>query len=220
MATSLFSDNALTTLVTPVLTTPIAGTPETWNVVATAALPNVTNGMTQFTAVISPSVGFDSNPEVVLVTNTIDSVTFQVQRGYGGTVKRHDIGDILKLVVDASWLNKTEVATDKYISIITSTANPTITVTNALMVDWIIQLNVTSLNLVTSGAVAGTPFWFYLRIIQDPIGSRTIVWPAKIKWPGHIAPTLSTGANKIDRIHFNTYNGGVNIVGRTAGMGY
>ena len=41
-----------------------------------------------------------------------------------------------------------------------------------------------------------------LVLKQDGTGSRTATWPAAVKWPGGTAPTLSTGANKIDIISF------------------
>ena len=39
---------------------------------------------------------------------------------------------------------------------------------------------------------------YFIEIIQDAIGSRTISWPSDVKWPGGTAPTLSTAANAID----------------------
>lgn len=45
-----------------------------------------------------------------------------------------------------------------------------------------------------------------LAMIQDGVGSRTVTWPAAIKWVGGSAPTLSTGANKRDQFTF-TCNG-------------
>lgn len=41
-----------------------------------------------------------------------------------------------------------------------------------------------------------------LRVIQDATGSRTVTWPASVKWPSGTAPTLSTGASAIDIITF------------------
>ena len=41
-----------------------------------------------------------------------------------------------------------------------------------------------------------------LVLKQDGTGSRTATWPVAVKWPGGTAPTLSTGANKIDIISF------------------
>ncbi len=41
-----------------------------------------------------------------------------------------------------------------------------------------------------------------LVLKQDSTGSRTVTWPATVKWPGGTAPTLTTGANTIDIISF------------------
>ena len=43
---------------------------------------------------------------------------------------------------------------------------------------------------------------FQLRVIQDATGSRTVTWPAAVKWPGGTAPTLTTDASAIDIITF------------------
>ena len=45
-----------------------------------------------------------------------------------------------------------------------------------------------------------------LFIKQDATGSRTITWPAGIKWAGKALPTLSTAANSIDIVSF-AYDG-------------
>lgn len=52
---------------------------------------------------------------------------------------------------------------------------------------------------------------FVIDIIQDAGGSRTVTWPAGIKWPAGSAPTLTTTATKIDTI-------GIRVV--TAGSAY
>ncbi len=41
-----------------------------------------------------------------------------------------------------------------------------------------------------------------LIIVQDATGSRTITWPAAVKWPGGTAPTLSTAASAVDIVSF------------------
>lgn len=41
-----------------------------------------------------------------------------------------------------------------------------------------------------------------LKVVQDATGSRTVTWPATVKWPGGTAPTLSTAASAIDIITF------------------
>src|SRR5271157_628686 len=39
---------------------------------------------------------------------------------------------------------------------------------------------------------------YTLIITQDGSGARTITWPSSVKWPGGIAPTLTTDANGSD----------------------
>jgi len=39
-----------------------------------------------------------------------------------------------------------------------------------------------------------------LTLIQDGTGSRTVTWPATVKWPGGTAPTLTTTANARDKV--------------------
>lgn len=42
-----------------------------------------------------------------------------------------------------------------------------------------------------------------LVLIQDATGSRTVTWPASVKWPdAGTAPTLSTAASSIDIVSF------------------
>jgi len=37
-----------------------------------------------------------------------------------------------------------------------------------------------------------------LKLIQDGTGSRTVTWPATVKWPEGVAPALSTAASSVD----------------------
>lgn len=46
-----------------------------------------------------------------------------------------------------------------------------------------------------------------VQITQDGTGSRTLTWNAVFKFAGGTAPTLSTGAGKIDVFHFVSFDG-------------
>jgi hypothetical protein len=48
---------------------------------------------------------------------------------------------------------------------------------------------------------------YYLRVIQDGTGSRTLAYGAAFLWPGGIAPTLSTGAGAEDILTFVSFDG-------------
>lgn len=61
--------------------------------------------------------------------------------------------------------------------------------------------------LALSNPVVGQ--WFYVMIQQDGTGSRTVTWWTTINWPSATAPTLSTGANKVDVFAFYCFSSGV-----------
>jgi len=67
--------------------------------------------------------------------------------------------------------------------------------------------------LTLSGQSASdlTPVTLYL--IQDATGSRTMTWPASVKWGTSGAPTLSTAAGKIDIVTLFTLDNGTTWIG-------
>jgi hypothetical protein len=58
---------------------------------------------------------------------------------------------------------------------------------------------------------------FFLVLVQDATGSRTVTWPGTVKWAGGSAPTLSTAATKVDAFEF-TCADGTNWLGHTYGL--
>jgi hypothetical protein len=54
---------------------------------------------------------------------------------------------------------------------------------------------------------------YLLVLSQDATGSRTVTWPASVKWSSGVAPTLSTGANAIDivTLAYSAVGGGIFI---------
>lgn len=65
-------------------------------------------------------------------------------------------------------------------------------------------------------AVAGKSFMLLLK--QDGTGSRTVTWPAEVKWPGGTAPTITATASKCDKFVFTS--DGTNWLGSNAGQNY
>jgi hypothetical protein len=60
---------------------------------------------------------------------------------------------------------------------------------------------------------SGTLYSLMIIAKQDGTGSRTITWPASVKWPNASAPTLSTAANAVDVLNFFTVDGGTTYYG-------
>jgi hypothetical protein len=65
-------------------------------------------------------------------------------------------------------------------------------------------------------ATAGRSFILLLK--QDGTGSRTVTWPAAVKWPGATAPTITSTASKLDKYIFTA--DGTNWYGSNAGQNY
>jgi hypothetical protein len=65
-------------------------------------------------------------------------------------------------------------------------------------------------------ATAGRGFTLLLK--QDGTGSRTVTWPAAVKWPGGTAPTITSTASKMDKYVFVA--DGTNWIGSNAGQNY
>lgn len=65
-------------------------------------------------------------------------------------------------------------------------------------------------------ATAGRSFILILK--QDGTGSRTVTWPAAVKWPAGTAPTITSTASKADKFVFTA--DGSSWAGSVAGQNY
>ncbi len=83
------------------------------------------------------------------------------------------------------------------------------TLTDASTITWnansgsnaTVTIAATGRTLSITNPVTGT--YYTVKIIQDGGGSKTITtWPTNTKWPGGVAPTLTTAANAVDIICF------------------
>jgi len=61
---------------------------------------------------------------------------------------------------------------------------------------------------------------FTLILSQDATGSRTVTWPASVKWAGGTAPTLTTTASRADVLTFSTVDAGTIWYGFVAGQDF
>jgi hypothetical protein len=65
--------------------------------------------------------------------------------------------------------------------------------------------------------VAGVSFTLIQR--QDATGGRTVTWPSSVDWPGAVAPTLTSTAQRVDKFVFTAIDGS-NWLGSIAGQNY
>ena len=77
-----------------------------------------------------------------------------------------------------------------------------------------------NVTLTLTAPTSGKTCCIRLRLIQDGTGSRAVTWPSSVKWPGGVAPTLSTAAGAIDKIVLETDDGGTRWEGGLVGKAY
>lgn len=127
----------------------------------------------------------------------------------GGTMQ----GDIL-----FNGNRATQPRLQSYRETVTANAAATGTVTLDLGTANVFDLTLTgATTLVFSNPPAtGLAFSLTLVVKQDATGSRTLSYPASVKWSDGITPVLATAANKVDVITFITVDGGTTYYGAQA----
>jgi collagen type VII alpha len=110
-------------------------------------------------------------------------------------------------------------AYNESISGITASSTTTIDCSAGNNFDITLSSSIASL-LFTNIPVARRMYFCTLILIQDATGSKTITWPASIRWQAGSAPVLTTAANKIDMVSLVTYDGGTSWLGVIAGQNF
>jgi len=95
-------------------------------------------------------------------------------------------------------------------------------ITGATTLDFDVRGNYLTMTLTgnvtftLSNARVGTVYT--LIITQDGTGGRTITWPASVRWPGGVAPTINTTANRVTIVSLIPH--AAVILGAVAGTNY
>jgi hypothetical protein len=66
----------------------------------------------------------------------------------------------------------------------------------------------------------GTNAVSFTLILTADGTARTITWPASVKWPGAVAPTLTSTLNKIDVYTFLSVDNGTTWLGMQSGKNF
>jgi hypothetical protein len=99
-------------------------------------------------------------------------------------------------------------------SIVNSGTAATISISTNTIIRYTLNGNCTFTFPTTT---AGTSFT--LELVQDATGSRTVTWPASVRWPAGTAPTLTTTASRRDVFTFLCTDGST-WFGFTSGQNY
>lgn len=161
------------------------------NHTGTQAFSTISDGTEAVQDVVGAMVVAGANTAVTY-NDAAGTLTVSASGASGDGTQVHAVGNSgTALTLDAA-------SASGYIKTITLTGNCTFTFT---------------------GATAGLAATLELVLTQDATGSRTVTWPASVKWSGG-APVLSTTAAAVDRLVFTSYNGGTTWFGDLIGKGY
>lgn len=153
------------------------------------------------------SVGAGTSTTAVIQTNTAGSDGVTLEAGSNITITENTTTDVITIAASSSGGGggSTTLASSTQSSAYTAdftsgnreirlvlTGNVTLTMTNG-----------------TSG-LGDNYLDATLRVVQDGTGGRTLTWPANVKFPGGVTPTLSSGGN--DEDVFQMYWNGSNWI--------
>jgi hypothetical protein len=102
---------------------------------------------------------------------------------------------------------------------ITSSATQALDCATGTVFNITLSTSITSLTFSNVPA-SGRVYTMTLIVTQAGGGSKTITWPAAVKWPNTTAPTLTTTSTKVDILTLMTPDGGTTWYGFVAGQNF
>lgn len=172
-------------------------------VIATLASPTFTGTVTLPS---TTSIGSVSSTEL----GYLDGVTSSIQTQLNAAITATGTATLTNKTIEAGTF--TNGYTEETVTANTGTAY-TIDLANGTLQILTLTGNCT---FTFPTATAGKSFMLLLK--QDGTGSRTVTWPAAVKWPAGTAPTITTTASKCDKFVFTA--DGTNWLGSNAGQNY
>jgi hypothetical protein len=162
-----------------------------------------------------------SAPPVISVASKTGAVT--LVKGDVGLGNVDNTSDASKPVSSAQQtaldgkVNVSNGGGETYFDALNSGAAKTLDLANGNVQKLTLTANCTiTLTSPTTGAYRS----LLIYVFQDATGSRTITWPASVKWGTAGAPTLTTTASKMDKILLDTVDGGTTWYGTTGPGGF
>ena len=102
---------------------------------------------------------------------------------------------------------------------LTSTASTTLNLASGNVFNVTLGAGVATTTFTFSGATNGKACSFAVYLRQGA-ANRAVVWPGSVRWAGGTAPTISTAANAVDIVVFESIDGGTNWYGSLVGNAF
>lgn len=161
-------------------------------------------------AIIVGNVGVAAYPGAGIAVSTGSAWTTSLTAPTGALVGTTDSQTLTSKTIEAGTF--TNGYTEETVTANTGTAY-TIDLVNGSVQILTLTGNVT---YTFPTATAGRSFLLIEK--QDATGSRTVTWPAAVKWPSGTAPTITSTASRSDLFGFTA--DGTNWIGRVVGQNY
>ena len=161
-------------------------------------------------AIIVGNVGVAAYPGAGIAVSTGSAWTTSLTAPTGALVGTTDSQTLTSKTIEAGTF--TNGYTEETVTANTGTAY-TIDLANGSVQILTLTGNVT---YTFPTATAGRSFLLIEK--QDATGSRTVTWPAAVKWPSGTAPTITSTASRSDLFGFTA--DGTNWIGRVVGQNY
>lgn len=206
--------NAITANLTPVISA--YATNQTFRFVATASNSGATtiaiNGLAakaiKKNITVALETGDIQNGQVVTIF--YDGTNFQLIYD----LQNKNINMNAKVLTNAEILNYSETSTTS-----TAASTTTLDLSTATFFDMTHGANITTFTWSNPSATTKA-YSFTLKRTKDASGTtRTIAWPASVKWAAGTAPTLTQTTGAVDIFTFVTIDNGTTYDGFTAGLG-
>jgi hypothetical protein len=101
-----------------------------------------------------------------------------------------------------------------------SISSNTLTLDLSTASHFVVALNANITTLTISNAPTSGDAGSFVLVFTADGSARTVTWPASVKWPAGVAPTLTSTNNKKDFFTFVTYDAGTTWYGFVGGQNF
>lgn len=174
--------------------------------------PTGTQGATGTTGATGQTGATGPNNGINATDDTTTTVLYPVMVGAAGAIQVPNV-TTSKFIFNAS-TGKAEVVGNLKVNAASqvgsniSISTNTITVNLAAATVFAVNLtsDITTVTLTNTESVLTTSS--FVLVLTGDGTQRSITWPSSFKWPGGVAPTITSTLNKVDVITAFTYDGG------------